>query len=1001
VIRKGRIDSRINTLIIEFKHFSKFKTKKHKDDAIKQILEYLDSFPSEGSEQYVGIVTDGIKAIKIIKDKHFTNISSVVDFNADLLKYISLAIVLSHQKALNSENLVNDFASGSTSIANELALILLNSLQGNVSGKTKMLFDEWKELFRLSHDDKSKQKAIEDRKEALGEIAGKVLKDNEEEYEILFSIQTSYTIIIKIIAFHVISKIYHNSDIKFSEITELDEVSLLNHMKSLEEGAIFRDFGIGNLLEGDFFSWYAELNHWDKKLHDHIKEIYSILSMYEGRSVFFNADETSDLFKELYQEIIPSKVRHSLGEFYTPPWLADHVISEAENLIESKELRSLDPCCGSGTFITRLISKLIKKNINNPNLLEIILQSVKGIDLNPVAVLSARVNYFINISHLLTEESQIEIPIYLGDASYVPEEYLLDNVTCLKYSIQTLKGHLEITLPKSAVSNSSKFSKAMTHIELHIKNLDQESTYKELRRICEPKDLTDNIVKELEQLAGNLVDLEKQEWNGIWARIITNFLTTANLGKFNLIVGNPPWIDWKNLPEGYRERIKSICIDRSLFSGDSVTGGINLNICALIANVSAENWLDDEGVLSFLMPQNILFQQTYEGFRDFQLSDKRLFLQKIIDWTKSGHPFSPVQYKFANFIFKESFQDYDNGIPVSKVIKKPRTKHLSTLNGIDEYKKISSIFDTINYIAGTVLKKATSFSYADSLNELKAYKSIVGESKYVGREGIEFFPQELFLLEYKGTKGGKILFRNFQGTKSKYKIPPQDILLEPEFIYPMIKGSEIKPFKINETKYYVPFPYEKNSRSPIVISELTKKSKLLAKFFQKNRTVISNQTSYDKRIIGSKNFTEFYALARVGEYTYSDFAVCFRDNTSWCAAVSCPVKTPWGEMKQPLFQNHAASITQRVDGTKISLDEAHYICAIFNSSYAKNFIHNSSDSRTYKIKPPLNVPLFNEQKKEHIELSNLSKKAHKNASSGKDLVKEINLIDDILKRGNY
>ena len=106
-------------------------------------------------------------------------------------------------------------------------------------------------------------------------------------------------------------------------------------------------------------------------------------------------------------------------------------------------------------------------------------------------------------------------------------------------------------------------------------------------------------------------------------------------------------------------------------------------------------------------------------------------------------------------------------------------------------------------------------------------------------------------------------------------------------------------------------------------------------------------------------------------------------------------------MKQPLFQNHAASITQRVDGTKISLDEAHYICAIFNSSYAKNFIHNSSDSRTYKIKPPLNVPLFNEQKKEHIELSNLSKKAHKNASSGKDLVKEINLIDDILKRGNY
>ena len=49
--------------------------------------------------------------------------------------------------------------------------------------------------------------------------------------------------------------------------------------------------------------------------------------------------------------------------------------------------------------------------------------------------------------------------------------------------------------------------------------------------------------------------------------------------------------DWKNLPEGYRERIKSLCIDRMLFSGDGITGGINLNICALISNVSAENWL--------------------------------------------------------------------------------------------------------------------------------------------------------------------------------------------------------------------------------------------------------------------------------------------------------------------------------------------------------------------------------------------------------------------------
>ena len=102
----------------------------------------------------------------------------------------------------------------------------------------------------------------------------------------------------------------------------------------------------------------------------------------------------------------------------------------------------------------------------------------------------------------------------------------------------------------------------MTQIELDIKNLVNESIFKKLKSICSPDDLTENISLELHHLSNNLVSLEKQKWNGIWARIITNFLTTANLGKFNLIVGNPPWIDWKNLPEGYRERIKSICIDK-------------------------------------------------------------------------------------------------------------------------------------------------------------------------------------------------------------------------------------------------------------------------------------------------------------------------------------------------------------------------------------------------------------------------------------------------------
>ena len=50
-----------------------------------------------------------------------------------------------------------------------------------------MLFNEWQELFRLSHSDKSKQKAIEDRKVSLEKVAGKKFKNNNTNDNFAFS----------------------------------------------------------------------------------------------------------------------------------------------------------------------------------------------------------------------------------------------------------------------------------------------------------------------------------------------------------------------------------------------------------------------------------------------------------------------------------------------------------------------------------------------------------------------------------------------------------------------------------------------------------------------------------------------------------------------------------------------------------------------------------------------------------------------------------------------
>lgn len=131
--------------------------------------------------------------------------------------------------------------------------------------------------------------------------------------------------------------------------------------------------------------------------------------------------------------MVPAAVRHSLGEYYTRKWLAQNVVDEAIKLSKIEEWKGLDPCCGSGTFLNVMIDRVLyeEQEKSNEEKLEDVLQRVKGIDLNPIAVLTARANYFINISHLICDNRPIDIPVYLGDSSYVPKTIEYDKLCCV------------------------------------------------------------------------------------------------------------------------------------------------------------------------------------------------------------------------------------------------------------------------------------------------------------------------------------------------------------------------------------------------------------------------------------------------------------------------------------------------------------------------------------------------------------------------------------------
>lgn len=142
----------------------------------------------------------------------------------------------------------------------------------------------------------------------------------------------------KLIACKVVDRLNFNEDAH--DYHDLSILPLINAeiFQEIEDGYSYTSEGIRNFLEGDFFSWYADENQWSEEFWLNIKQIIIVLDEYSTFS--FNVKYNPvDVFKDLYMSIIPQSVRHSMGEYFTPEWLADRVISEALNGIQNKNGR--------------------------------------------------------------------------------------------------------------------------------------------------------------------------------------------------------------------------------------------------------------------------------------------------------------------------------------------------------------------------------------------------------------------------------------------------------------------------------------------------------------------------------------------------------------------------------------------------------------------------------------------------------------------------------------
>jgi len=160
------------------------------------------------------------------------------------------------------------------------------------------------------------------------------------------------------------------------------------------------DFITGTGTEGLIALWPDEGDAVRRRLRA-FASIWAQLAVFVGNC--------NDCFRRIYEGVFPAALRHAQGEYYTPEWLADLALDRAGiSDRQSGDVRFCDPSCGSGVFLVRAAKRMIAVG-RDP------VQAIVGLDNNPLAVLTARVNL---LACLGNAAATIEQPpfVFLHDA---------------------------------------------------------------------------------------------------------------------------------------------------------------------------------------------------------------------------------------------------------------------------------------------------------------------------------------------------------------------------------------------------------------------------------------------------------------------------------------------------------------------------------------------------------------------------------------------------------
>ena len=356
------------------------------------------------------------------------------------------------------------------------------------------------------------------------------------------------------------------------------------------------------IIDADLFTWPTEIGE-----SAFLREIARVVEQFDWTQ---NATEVAPT---LYQNVISQEERKKLGEYYTPHWLAKEITDAVvDNPLNQ---RTLDPACGSGTFIETTVERIISHagNLSATETLQKLQENVVGIDIHPVAVQLAKATWVMAAADTIraardenTGTGAVTAPIYLGDSMQLRYDTgtLSASASIELKTGETLPGHQEqiiFSIPKELASQQADIDQLISELATAID--EGRST----EHVADAYEMSDTCRQSLEAVATTMRELHDADRNHVWAYYIRNMIRPAVIAedKVNCVIGNPPWLTYGQSADIIREELRSMSESRyQIWAGGKLAP--HQDIATLFYTRCAELYAKPGAQIGMVMPHSAL-----------------------------------------------------------------------------------------------------------------------------------------------------------------------------------------------------------------------------------------------------------------------------------------------------------------------------------------------------------------------------------------------------------